>query len=107
MQKSLWAVVPADYDMQKCAWASKDLTCPTLINQPKCLPSVGLWGILTLSDWDVWAESKTPCLGCVGLGGAVATRQGVILANSPLPSGVGLVPAPVSMSQQQWSSSVL
>lgn len=67
----------------------------------------GTRGILMLSDWDTWAESKTPCLGCVGLGGAVAMRQGVILESSPLPSGVGLVPTPVSMSQQQWSSSVL
>lgn len=123
MGKNLWAVVPAEYDTQKCVWAPNDLVFPTLVNKPKCLPSMELWGVLMPSDRGMWAVSKTgtPCRVTWGLEGkgpapsdSVAEWQGMILEPSLLPSGVWPVPTPcrmlsslVSVFQQQWSSPVL
>ena len=69
MGKSSWAGLPADYDMQKRARASKDPAAPTAVNQPKCLPSVELWGVPMLSDLGMWAESRFPVQAVWGLVG--------------------------------------
>ena len=49
--------------------ASKDPAAPTAVNQPKCLPSVELWGVPMLSDLGMWAESRFPVQAVWGLVG--------------------------------------
>ena len=105
MGKDSQAGVPAGYSVKKCAWASKDLAGPTAVNQPKCLPSVGLGGVPMLSDLGMWAESRFPVWAAWGLAGVaacpVAAWQGMILEPSLLPSGVGFVPTLASVCQHQ------
>ena len=71
MGKSLWAVVPAEDDMQKCVWVSRTLCVPFLLTDQDVCSSVELWGVLMLGGKDMWLVSTqgTPCLGHMRLGG--------------------------------------
>ena len=75
----------------------KDFVCPILVNQPNCLHSAELWGVLRPGDRDKWVivyighSLFGPHEAWWGRG---LPKQSTILNPSFLPSGVGLVSTP-------------